>query len=165
MTIPESFIVGSAVALVAAIIGWFLNRNSAKKAVKMSFDKLRDLINIQEFNKAESIFRSAFTKEIRLLKKGKPNDNWLENTAYLIIENAFIKHENAKILFEPFLDGIDRIRFNQLWEEYRSKETKEEIPDDDFFCYNSNPGDFETEKSKRKLALNRIKQLLEFTHI
>ncbi len=120
------------------------------------------LFKKQEFYKAAADFRCAFTEEIRLLNGNKHAANWLEGTAYEIINAAATKHENAVIKFKLYLNEAELARFNTAWEIYRSKENRDAIPDDPFFCYNSSPGDYEGEIEKRKLALDRINSLLEF---
>ena len=154
----ESFIVGSAVALVAAIIGWFLNRNSAKKAVGMAFEKATDLLIRQEFIKAGNELKNAFSNTEELASNGYFVYKFVERLC-----NETPEQERAFIKFAAHLSDSRRGEFRKAWQEYKCEDKKSFIRKYEILERGNNQDKIENDNS-RKLILGQINEILHFTN-
>lgn len=140
--------------LVGTISGGVIGYYSAKRVA------LR-----QEFFRAASEFRAAFTEEIRLLQIQHPNpDHCVQGEfkeTFKILQGAFVKHRNAAILFEPYLKSSALEAFRKTWNEFCCFDKKFKLPT--FKDYVSS--DHNEELRKRKLALDRIEALSDRSDI
>ncbi len=114
----------------------------------------------QEFNKAASSFRKAFTKEIRLLSSPYTEGNEI---AIDIIRKAIVRHENAAILFRDYLGSKNIPCFNKAWSKY-SEPNKYKVPSEAFIEYDS-LGNKEKEDNIRMCIIHRINELLKFAKV
>lgn len=146
-----------------AILGILGTLGGAFLGGKIAYKYSVDLANIQDFNKAANTFRDAFTEEIRLLSSTIENERDLGNSAWIIIKNAFIKHEAAKINFCHFLSGDELIRFEKAWSIYRCEDFRKEADPNEYTgCYASHSDSHDHELEQRNLAKKRIYDLFEF---
>lgn len=95
-------VVGVSGTLFGVAIGWLLNRWTVSHTVKQ-----------QEFYKAAAAFRAAFTDEYRALKAVvRPQD--VEDTFVMnTLSTAVAKHENACVLFRPYLSDKRKQEFDR----------------------------------------------------
>jgi hypothetical protein len=128
-------LISLAVAVAGIAIKYWLDKRAFKKSAKL------------DFSKAAAEFQAAFTEEIILLEK--PATTSHESKVYHILMNAAAKHKTAMIKFRPHVAQASRSSFDKAWEEYQ-----------DIKKYTS--GAQEIEKTKRQLALDRIKKIFEF---
>ena len=170
MTAQEYFIVGSAVALAAAVIGWFLNRNTTKKAVDLSFEKITDLFTHQEFLKSCTEFRNPFLDTKYSLIFGAKNEFDKPMTTLDIVQQDFAILEKAYFRFREALPESKRTTFDDAWIEYICEPKEDNILDKNFEnCYlpYRNPETSEwirTEEECKQSALERIDKLLGFAN-
>jgi len=145
-------IIASAVCVSGTIlgvgIGWFLNRLTVNHTVKQ-----------HEFYKAAATFRAAFTDEYRTLKavvRPEDEDDALVKTT---LANAAAKHENACILFSPYLSDKRKQQFDQAWRDYvcPSGGDVAELPSSFIDYYQETRLDISI-----KLALEKLDRLMEF---
>jgi hypothetical protein len=141
-------IVGISGTLLGVAMGWLLNRWTVNHAV-----------NQQEFYKAAAAFRAAFTDEYRALKTiVRPED--VENTfVQSTLANAAAKHENACILFRPYLSDKKKQEFDRAWKNYLIPEGGDlaELPSPFIDYYSESRDD-----AHIRLALDRLDKLMEF---
>ena len=151
--IIEDFITGSAVALVAAIIGWFLNRNSAKKAVDLAFNKSVDLIKQYEFIKAGSKFKEAFSGAFEII-----NESRLTTLPISALWNEIPTQRTAFKEFIVHLPENRRDAFRKAWKDYQREDR------DDFMLEYTvvEPVQEENLTAKRKLIIDNIEKLFDF---
>jgi hypothetical protein len=95
-------IIAGGFGIVGTLIGAFL---TYRLAVQLS--------SRQAFNKAASTFRSAFTKEIRLIEESTVETDFIE-----MFNNAYIRHYNAVISFMPYLSESKRAEIKKAWENH-----------------------------------------------
>ncbi len=119
--------IGVAGTIGGTCLGWFLNRDSAPSAQ----------------------FRTVFTKEIRLLKKGFHKDK-TQN----IVNVAAVKHENAMIRFRHHISKNKLVTFDAAWSEYKKHTYNSRASNRDI--------DKREEKAQKELAIKNIEELLEF---
>jgi hypothetical protein len=141
-------VVGVSGTLLGVTIGWLLNRWTVNSTVKR-----------QEFYKAAAAFRAAFADEYRTLKAvvrpEEVEDTFVQNT----LVNAQAKHENAFVLFRPYLSKKKKQEFDRAWKDYLIPEGGEvaELPSP-FIDYYS--------ESRHEvcigLALEKLDKLMEF---
>lgn len=98
------------------------------------------------FKKAIANFKTAFTDEVIQLEK--PHTSNLDNSPRVIIEKAATKHKNAALELRRRLSKPEQAEFDAVWKEYEGE--------------NKYDGVHNVATAKRKLALERIKKLLEF---
>ena len=162
----DGIITGSAVALVGALIGWFLNRNAAKKAVELSFEKATNLLTHQEFLKACTEFRNPFLDTKYSLTFGEKKEFGKSLTTLDIVERDFPILEKTYFRFLEILPKSKRTAFDDAWNEYICKPHKDDKLQDLFLDYLPihNKPDLEdrTEEDCRQEALKRIDKLLKF---
>jgi len=117
------------------------------------------LIRKQEYYKAASIFRSAFTKELRMLQECEVTGDAREDNILASLNKARIRHENALIRFRPYLKKTKQISIDQAWKEYCHPQGGDPNqmpgPFDEYFI------DLNMDDSI-KLAISKIEALLEF---
>lgn len=149
------FFSGSA---LGGVLGYLLKTQiDHRLAIARNYENLR----ATEFNKASAAFRSAFVDEIYALRHivkygGKDPKN-------VLIEPAFIKHEKAKIMFEPFLSVSNLEGFNAAWDKYRKchndyyEDSHKENP-----TYVSYPDSNCTYTAKSEYCLKHMNVLLKY---
>jgi hypothetical protein len=107
----------------------------------------------ERFNDAAAEFRAAFIEEQRLLDHNSFADRASAGSASSIIKNAIHNHERAMIKFEPFICHSRIEDYKKAWHDYAG----------DNNGFPQYTGDTAIKKEKgRKLALDRINNLLEF---
>jgi len=162
-------IIHGIVMIVGVALGFFLSRISFNTGLNKAFNRTIDLLKMQEFIKAGIEFREAFIDTIeRLDTKKISQDFGGQNFAMEIVESAYSTQRKAYFKFREFLPTTEQEIFKAAWETYICKKTDDNNDEDLFLDYH-NPKYAETlieiEIEKRKLALDRINQLLEFTNI
>lgn len=157
-SITETIIVGI-FGVVCALIGIFYG---SKKTYNYSLKIIRQ----QEFIKACIKFRNSFVKEVHLLEYIEFYYETTENCSTMdILNTAFNKHLKAMMFFRPYLKKSDRVRFDRCWYKYSEKEYIKDKPAEYRFSEYFNKDDtIEREKEVAKVALKKIKALLEFTN-
>lgn len=125
--------VGSAVALVAAIIGWLLNRNSAKDAVDLSFGKMKDLLRHQEFIIAYKKFRNAFIVEYSTLDNMTNMISGKKPYIYIMLRDSRPKHRAAVMEFMIFLPGKQKSALREAWIHYSGEDYEKKEKDRPFY--------------------------------
>lgn len=140
--------VGVSGTLLGVAIGWLLNRWTVTRTVKQ-----------QEFYKAAAAFRAAFTDEYRALKGIVRPEDVEDNFVQTTLANAAAKHENACILFLPYLSEKRKQQFDQVWRDYLYPEggNVEELPSPFIDYYRESKLDISI-----KLALEKLDRLMEF---
>ena len=89
-------------AVVAGISSWLANFYSERRDRR------------KEFNEAAKKFRSNFTDELKLLKRHGLGDDSGNITSH-ILSSAIEKHETAMINFRPYLNRVEKNRFDNAW--------------------------------------------------
>jgi hypothetical protein len=141
-------VVGVSGTLLGVGIGWLLNRWTVNHTVKL-----------QEFHKAAAIFRTAFADEYRDLKTAARLENLEDDFVQTTLANAAVKHENACILFRPYLSDKKKRQFDQVWNDYLCPGggDVEELPSPFIDYYQESRLDIPI-----KLALEKLDRLMEF---
>lgn len=140
-------VVGVSGTLLGVTIGWLLNRWTVNGTVKR-----------QEFYKAAA-FRMAFAEEYRALKAVVRPEGMEDTFVQDTLANAMAKHENACVLFRPYLSDKKKHEFDRAWKDYLVPEGGEvaELPSP-FINYYS--------ESRHEvcigLALEKLDKLMEF---
>ena len=122
----------------------------------------------QQFNIAAAKFRSAFVETRRLLDENRLYDlpTKYDDPIFDILKMHIINHERAKIRFSAFINKNNLISFNKAWEDYYSKSKDgADYPLNDYDCKRcpkTNKILDASLKEKRRLAMDRIDNLLEF---
>jgi hypothetical protein len=141
-------IVGVSGALLGVVIGWLLNRSTVNHTIKQ-----------QEFYKAASAFRAAFTDEYRALKAVVRTEDIEDAFIQTTLANAAAKHEKACVLFRPYLTEKKKQQFDQAWQDYVCPEGGDvaDLPSPFIDYYNETRPDVSI-----KLALEKLDRLMEF---
>ena len=141
-------IVGVSGVLLGVWIGWLLNRLTVNHTIKQ-----------QEFYKAASAFRVAFTDEYRALKAVVRTEDIEDAFIQTTLANAAPKHEKACILFRPYLTEEKKQKFDQAWQDYVCPEGGDVADEPSHFIGYLN----ETQPDVSiKLALEKMDRLMEF---
>jgi len=140
--------IGVSGTILGILIGWLLNRLTVNHTVKQ-----------QEFYKAAAAFRAAFADEYRTLKAVVRPEDVEDGLVQTTLANAAAKHENACILFCPYLTGKRKQQFNQAWRDYVCPEGGDvaELPSPFIDYYQETRPDISI-----KLALKKLDRLMEF---
>ena len=128
---------------IATILGAILG---ALLAGPITYFFTKNLISIQEFNKAASIFRSSFVDEQTMLEARTMD------VFQILNRDALIKHKKAKIIFSPHLTGGKLECFNNDWKKY-----------EDYYQMKTQkvaPGSVDTRKKETIKALEIIGKLI-----
>lgn len=145
-------VVGALSVLLSVWIGWLLNRWTVNHTVKQ-----------QEFYKAAATFRVAFTDEYRTLKAVVRPDDVANAFVQTTLANVAAKHENAFILFRPYLSEKGKRQFDQAWRDYLCPEGGEvaALPSHFIDYCAESPHDLEV---SLKLALEKLDRLMAFAN-
>ena len=95
------------------------------------------------YNIAAAEFRSAFTHEIYRLQSAN------EDVYKILSDDAFERHEKAKIIFEPHLGKRGQAKLEAAWREYRHG------------IRSKAPGSVDNRRIENQAALRRVKRMLE----
>ena len=148
-------LIGSLSTLAAVFIGYFLNRNSAKNAVELSFEKATTLLIRQEFIKAGHKFSDTFNNIRLLIAK--------ETDLFTILEamkTDLLTQFKALVEFEINLPKTGRTELRQAWQDYKRKN------DVDFaeeYFWDEENDSWKVQGKKRNLIRKRIDGILHFT--
>ena len=96
----------------------------------------------QHYNEAAAMFRSAFVEQIYWLRRGDVD------VFDILNEKTLILHEQAKIVFEPFLSRRELARLNEAWKSYLEEPRT------------LAPGSLQNRPGEVKLALSKLESLL-----
>ena len=157
--------------IIGILLGYFLNRNTAKEAIDLAFTKTIELLIKQKFLDVGAEFRSEFANQMRLLREryhefGQKPDF---KTTRDIIEAGLVQHELAWLRFRELLPDDKQIRLDKLWMKYSYENKK--LPGDPFWGYkvpqrwDKKFGSIEAENKIRNIALDRITKLFDFTQL
>ncbi len=140
--------IGVSGTILGVVIGWLLNRLTVNHTVKQ-----------QEFYKAAAAFRAAFTDEYRTLKAVARPESVEDTFVQTTLANAAAKHENACVLFRPYLTGRKKQQFDQAWRGYLCPEGGDvaELPSPFIDYIQETRPDISI-----KLALEKLEGLMEF---
>lgn len=131
MTPDQTLWFGAAFTIIGAIIGALATLAAARLTWQL-----------QSFNQAAAVFRAAFVEETHHLRKGNAD------VFRVLTEEAFSRHERAKITFEPFLSEAQRGILEQAWITYTS------------FPKTAAPGSLSNRPGELAEALRQIETLL-----
>ncbi len=137
---------------VGGILGYLLKTQIDHR---LAIARNYEVITINEFNKAAAVFRAEFVNEIFMLRKNIVSGD--EFVSRIITDETFIRHEKARIIFEPFINISDLSGFSTAWEKYKNCEYS-------FFSQAStyNPANIINRKEFSQFYLNHINDLLYF---
>jgi hypothetical protein len=155
-------IIGAVATVIAgfggAALGACFAYKTGMKLVQATHKNAIYLVQIQEFNKAASDFRCAFTSEYGAIVDMENDGDGADIETLLI--KAYTLHSNALIRFKVYLSESKRTEIDKAWDDY---------------CYGENiPGDgkskrFEQYKfdinqlsEKKQLAIGNIERLFSF---
>lgn len=150
-------VVGVTVGVVVALFVQWLNRNSTKEAVHMSFNKATDLIKRQDFLREAGIFKSAFIK----IREAVTLDETHDLSTFEILRSEIPNQERAIVRFEMYLPRSRRIELWQAWKEYSRKD--EADFSDEYFTKDQLEGADISSNKEKQLILERIDKILHFT--
>ena len=116
----------------------------------------------QSFNEAAGKFHASFVEAQRLLQENKTFDITVPGGTRVktILEGYIVEHERAMLIFRPYVPKRKLRGFDKAWRTYYSQKNKyaECLSEYDFVDdYDGND-----KGEKRKMALDRIDQLLKF---
>ncbi len=135
--------------IVGGVLGYLLKTQIDHR---LAIARNNELVRVTDFNKAASIFRAAFVKEIFLLRANIISGN--EVVHKIITKEAMIRHEKAKIIFEPFVATRKNVNFNAAWDKYKHCEYNFLNSSDDY-----HPDNITGRKEFSQFYLNHIEQL------
>ena len=139
---------------------YFLNRNTAKEAVNLAFDKSIESLKSYEFIKAGNELKSAFSNIKELVADGY--------LVYLFVERLFdeefLKQETAFLKFSAYLTDSPRDEFRKAWQEYKSGDKDDFIGEYAIVEDGSNEDENRNKESRQRI-LSRIDKVLEFTDV
>jgi hypothetical protein len=141
-------IVGVTGALFGVTIGWLLNRWTVNHTVKQ-----------QEFYKAAAAFRAAFVDEYRVLRAVIRPEDVEDAFVQTTLTTAAAKHENACVLFRPYLSKKKKQQFDEAWKDYLVPEGSDmaELPSPFIDYYSESQHDVPI-----RLALEKLDKVMEF---
>ena len=142
------------IALVAALTAVgsalvaFSARIQAKRQADVSAAQL-EVMKREDFNRAAASFRAQFTWAIHELRKKPPRN---AGAAQTLSQQVLDNQEQAKILFEPYLDGRELEEFEKAWQKYAD------------WKWGADEGRLDYHKGRQDIedALERIGKLLSF---
>ena len=102
--------------------------------------------------RASQKFITSFIDAVQDLSQGNGD-------AYLMLKEAFPKHEKAYLDFRPRMKGRSRKLLDEAWKDYYGSDNGNPMPLRDQY---SAGGNELLAKEKRRLALQRIKRILAF---
>lgn len=105
------------------------------------------------FAVASAAFRSSFSGTLSSLRNGTEDP-------YPMLEQQFLTHESSILEFARHLNCIERKRFMKSWRDYYCHDGDSSIP----FLeqYSKYEGSIELATKNRKLAIQRIENLLTY---
>ncbi len=154
---------------IGSILTYFLNRNSYKRAVDMSFEKAEKLIAIQEFFRAYTELRNVFDDILIYLNESNDPNIEVFGT-FEQIQKSIVNHRVALNNFRLFLPKSKWVNFDRICEDYYNPEIEyknQKIRSLDFYkMLIDNKGrasnKIEYEIKMRRIAEDRINDILEF---
>ena len=142
-------LIGACVTIIATFISYLLS----KRLVEQTHANALELLQKTEFNKAATVFRTAFLNEIFLLQDNIKTAQSMPTN--IIYHDILISHEKAKILFEPFVPIVELESFNTAWDKYKRTE--------DYYRPEMKDQNLKTIKPQLStLYLEHISRLLDF---
>lgn len=98
---------------IGGIIGWIVREIVSDRLAR---DRGLEALKITEFNRAATQFRATFVGEQYRLRKETPAVVTYFSAINERTTATMISHEQAKILFEPFVGDV--AKFNSAWHFY-----------------------------------------------
>lgn len=111
------------------------------------------------FNHAAADLKSAFAKELRFLEIDI--DRNPDAKAFMVLNDAFAKHQANVLEFRQILKGKQAQGFDQAWKAYLGQRPPLGDADTDYLA-DYLASTYEEEKAARELAYLRLKTLLGF---
>jgi len=154
-------LIGVAGTIGGVYFGHRLNKNTAKEAVDLAFEKTSDLLKNYEFLKARNELKNAFSNTIELTSNGYFVNKFVER----LFDNEIPAQETAFIKFAAHLPSSRRDEFRKAWQDYKCTDKSDFILEyriDD--THGVKQDKIENEESKKRI-LDRIETLLKLTNV
>ena len=137
MSFDDAAILSATFTLIGAVIGALIGALATIFAARLTAEKQQLLVESAKF-------RAAFVEEIVKLRSAQED-------AFRILDNtAVIKHEKAKVVFEPWVRPGKLNAFSNAWIDYER------------LIKTVAPGNMDNRKKECDSAVDRIEKLLAF---